>query len=129
MQLVLACAHHFVQSYARRVQPGHPGHFQSGESRLKKNCFEAGAELLGHQTVQHESDGSINQCQQIHDVAEQRVAVGEKALLEDAAEQSENALREFSDQEEQQHGDQQHCGAIGSFFASRWTVHKQVIFG
>lgn len=63
VQLAFARGHHLIQSYARRVQTGHSGHLQTGQSRIKEDCLETGTELLWHKTIQNETDGGIDQRQ------------------------------------------------------------------
>lgn len=80
-------------------------HFAAAKVSLEEQRTERGAELFGHQAVEHEAHSGIDQCQQIHQFPERRITVGKEALLQHARQQTQQSLRELRDQEKHQHGD------------------------
>lgn len=80
-------------------------HLAAAKVSLEEQRTERGAELFGHQAVEHKAHSGIDQCQQIHQFPERRITVGKEALLQHARQQTQQSLGELRDQEQHQHGD------------------------
>ena len=65
-------------------------------------------ELAAHRTVQDEIDGAVEQYDDVEDVAEWNVDGREDARV-DAAQERQDALRQFGDDEAQYDGDEHGC--------------------
>lgn len=90
----------------------------------REQRHECGAELTRHKSVEDKVRGGVYQGQQVHGFAEGRIAGVEEALLHNAGQQAEDALRELGDQEQGQHGHQQQCGAVGATIAPGNTERR-----
>ena len=62
--------------------------------------LEVVSELLRHEAVEDEPNGCVDQGQQVHEFPEEGVAADEEALLHDATEEAQDALRDLGDQEQ-----------------------------
>lgn len=65
-----------------------------------EHLTERVTELTAHGAVQDEVYGTVQQSQDVHELAQLVVAVPEEAVAEDAAEEAEHALRHLGDQEQ-----------------------------
>lgn len=110
--------------HARRGHSGQAGHLGAPEVPLHEERPEGGSKLLRHQSVKYEAHGGIDQRQEVHQLAEGRIAVGEEALLHHTGQQAKQSLRKLRDQEQHQHRHQEQGGAIITAIASRWSVKK-----
>lgn len=61
-------------------------------------------ELTAHDAIKDEIDGAVDERQDVCQLAQVTVAVGEESVSQDAAEKSQNALREFRHEEQNQNG-------------------------
>lgn len=76
------------------------------EHTRPEDAIERLSELPAHGAVQDEVDCSVEQRQDVHQLAEVPVAVVEELVAQDAAQQREYPLRELRDQEEEEHREQ-----------------------
>lgn len=71
------------------------GRQEPGQVRLEEQLPEGLTELPRHRAVQHKVDRSIQQRQEVHQLAEEIVAAFEEAPAEQAAHQSHDPLGKF----------------------------------
>jgi hypothetical protein len=98
------------------------------EQTRPEDATERLPELAAHDAVKEKVDGAVDESQDVRQFTEVTVTVGEESVSQDAAEKSQNALREFGDEEENQNG-QQHASCPVMFLRSIsrcWTSSGRV---
>ena len=79
--------------------------------RRNEQIAERAAEQFAHDAVEQEVDGTVNDHNDVPDVAERRVDALEDAVV-DAAEEGEHALRQLGDNEAQHDSNEHRCRTI-----------------
>ena len=96
-----------VAAAAVVVDGGDAAAAQRGDEQLA----ESASEQPTHGAVEQEVDGTVDDDDHVPDVTQLRVDVDEDALV-DAAEERQDALRQFGNDEAEDHGDEHRRGSV-----------------